>query len=356
VLAICRPTSSSKAVARLRRAGAQIFLAEVTQPSSYAGVAVGAAAVVSCLGARHPSAGERADRVGAPGSTAAASAAALGSSGPFAVDRDAVVGLFREARGAGAPLFVAVGSLEGPQARCMADFVRAKEEAFDTIRGLSEGSTTWWTIVRPGALTKEFETIVARKLASSRAFTLVGDGSALFAPVAARDLARYIADEVVGRAPRVNSGSARGKAAAFARTSCGGVDPAASKVLNKNVTIAGPETLSYEEAVLRVADAIGVGRENVRIRHVPPWAFAFAAGALACVGAGAKAGVLRWLAYCMTHSMVGDVCVGGTTLGQAVSEAWAGRSGSGKGEAGGGAHGANGTAVAAAAGGGGRAP
>jgi uncharacterized protein YbjT (DUF2867 family) len=205
----------------------------------------------------------------------------------------------------------------------MADFIRAKEEAFDRIRALAEGSTTWWTVVRPGALTKEFETIVASKLASSRSFTLVGDGSALFAPVTARDLAAYIADEVVGRAPRVNGGSMRGGAAAFA-SACPS-DPKACAVLNKDVTIAGPEILSYKEAVLRVADAIGVGREHVRLRQAPPWLFGAVAGALSCVGARAKAGVFRWLRYCMTHSMVGDVRVGGTTLEEAVAEAWAAR-------------------------------
>lgn len=351
VLALCRPSASASAVARLRRAGAQIFLAEVTQPSSYAGVAVGAAAVVSCLGARHPSAGEKPDSASAarPASAAGAGAggapsgaAALGSSGPFAVDRDAVVGLFREARGAGVPLFVAIGSLEGPATRGMAEFIRAKEEAFDAIRRLSEGATTWWTVVRPGALMKEFESIVARRLAAKRSFTLVGDGSALFAPVAAADLAAFVADEVVGRAPRVNGGSVRGGAAAFADAAGGSGGGVA--VLNKDVTIAGPETMSYREAVLRVADAIGVGRNNVRLRQAPPWLFNAAAGALTCVGALARAGVFRWLCYCMTHDMVGDVRIGTITLEQAVAEAWAHRgevSGSGRG---GGAYGgANGS-------------
>jgi uncharacterized protein YbjT (DUF2867 family) len=365
VLALCRPSASAAPVARLRRAGAQIFLAEVTNPTSYAGVAVGAAAIVSCLGARHPSAGEKADKAaaaaangngsgggGSPltlartasytsggGGGGAGAGAAVGgaphasslggSSGPFAVDRDAVVSLFREARGAGVPLFVAVGSLEGPATRGMAEFIRAKEEAFDTIRRLAEGCTTWWTVVRPGAMTKEFETIVARKIAATKSFTIVGDGSALFAPVTAHDLAAFIADGVVGRAPRVNGGSFRGGAAALAASGAAGA--AASAVLNKDVTIAGPEVLSYKEAVLQVADAVGVGRENVKLRHAPPWLFKAVAGALTCVGATAKAGVFRWLCYCMTHSMVGDVRVGETTLAEAVARAWADRSGRGSG-------------------------
>jgi uncharacterized protein YbjT (DUF2867 family) len=289
--ALCRPSASPQVLERLReKADAEIFPCEVTRPSTLAGACAGAAAVVSCLGARHPSSGETKD-----------------GAGPFAIDRDAVIALFREAVAAGAAQFVAVGSIEGPAIRQAADFIRAKEEAFDEVKRLGVGTPTHWTIVRPGAMTKEFETIVARKIKSTGGFTLVGDGSALFSPVAASDLAAWMAAEVVG----------------------------GSSFPDLDVTVAGPEDLTYREAMLRVADAVGVGRDKVRLREAPAWLFGVVAGGLSLFpGLRAKAGVFRWLAYCTTHSMVGDVRVGTITLEQAVRRAWASGGGGGGGEGG----------------------
>jgi uncharacterized protein YbjT (DUF2867 family) len=303
VRALCRSSAAPETLERLRQAGAEIFFCEVAARgdalTDAGAIPAAAAAVISCLGARHPSAGE--DKGGA---------------GPFAVDRDAVVALLRAALAAGAHQFVAVGSLEGPATRGTADFIAAKEEAFDEVRRLCAGTQTRWTVVRPGAMTKEFATIVAGKIAKTRAFTLVGDGSALFSPVDSRDLAEWMArDVVVGVA---GAGAGAGAVAGGSASESLSRNP----FLDADVTVAGPEDLTYREAMLRVADAVGLGRDNVRLRQAPAWVFGVMAGVMTCLGQRAKAGVFRWLAYCTTHSMVGDVRVGTITLERAVREAW----------------------------------
>ncbi len=102
VVALARPTADAATCKRLSSYGATLFNCDVSKPTTLTGAAVGAAAVVSCLGSRRPTIPDDLYRV----------------------DKQAQVNVYNMAAQAGVPLVVAIGSFEGPETRSITDLSR----------------------------------------------------------------------------------------------------------------------------------------------------------------------------------------------------------------------------------------
>ena len=183
-----------------------IFIGQVTDPATMAGVAGGVDAVFSCLGITKPK-----DRAGYD-----------------QVDYAGNLALLREAERSGAGQFCYIALHNGAQLRDTVALAAAKERFVDVLRASDVRST----IVRPTGFFSDM-TEFANMAARGRIF-LIGDGSTRINPISGRDLASASLDAIA-------DGTAE-------------------------LDIGGPQVLTYQEIAHLAAKAAA---KPCRITHLP---------------------------------------------------------------------------------------
>ena len=228
-----------------RARGVELFVGQVTQPETLAGLCDGVSVVISALGvrslARKPS--------------------------PWEVDYQGNLNVLTIAQQAGVRHFIFLAVLHGAELRASVPVLEPRERFVDALRqsGLA------WTLLRPTGLFNDMQAFFQQAL-RGRVY-LFGAGNARINPIHPANLAAEVARCIEDTEAR-----------------------------NASLDIGGPDILTYTEIAHLAFDALG---KKPRITHLAPWLLDGASQALRPFNP-TGAGFLRFFRVVMTNDMVGS--------------------------------------------------
>ncbi len=218
-----------------------IFVAQVTEPESLAGICDGVGTLYSTLGITRQRDGV----------------------GYRQVDYGGNVALLREAERSGVQRFAYVSVLHGPELRSRVRLAAAKEEFVDELRASPIPST----VIRPTAYFSDMAAFL--DMARKGTVFVIGDGSRQMNPVSGEDLA-------VACVEGVESGAGE-------------------------LEVGGPDVLSHNDIVHLAFDT---ACRKPRMLRIPTWAAAGIGGALARTTPERVYGPVQFFLSVMTRDMV----------------------------------------------------